>query len=141
MVEGCVSPSGATPLPFWRMSECCRATRAFDAVVRLVQVFEEVRNLCFGLAARAMPWAALGRGAALTVWITVLGKLLSNLFARSRAIAESLQARGVADPETYHLNVPVFLETKPLANVAAALGLAGCAALAARHNVLLRVSV
>jgi hypothetical protein len=99
-----------------------------------VQVFEEVRNLCLGLAARSMPWTTLGRANAIAVWVILTNKVLSNLFSRSASIAESLQARGVVDPDTHHLNVPVLLPSNAFANILTGLTLVGCIVLALVHN-------
>ena len=58
-----------------------------------MQVFEEVQNLCFGLASRGVPWAQIGGAQQIAIWSVLFNKLSSNLFLRSRHIAESLQAR------------------------------------------------
>ena len=100
-------------------------------------MFEEVRNLCFGLAARAVQWSLLSRGEVLSVWVVLINKAFSNLFSRSNFIAESLHARGVHDPSKHHLNVPQFFDSKPLANVVAATTLAGAVGLAARHSLMI----
>jgi hypothetical protein len=106
-----------------------------------VQVFEEVRNLCFGLAARAVQWKLLSRGEALEVWLVLIRKTFANLFSRSKFIAESLYARGVRDPAKHNLNVPKFFDSKPAANVVAAGALAVIVGMAVRHSLTIAAAL
>lgn len=90
------------------------------------QVFEELRNLALGLAARAVPWSSMTRNDAVGIWALVINKLFSNLFRRSANMAESLKARGFDDAEKRHLNVPVLLQSNIWANLVAIAGLGAC---------------
>ena len=107
----------------------CRGKPAGD-----VQVFEEIRNLCLGLAARGMPWPRLGRAHTVAVWLILINKLFANLFARSTSIAESLRARGITDPAVHHLNIPVLLKSSILGNLVAAGALGACVAVAVLND-------
>ena len=93
----------------------------------VVQVFEEVRNLCLGLASRGVVWPAMSGNDVVATWILMFTKLFGNLFERSSRMAESLTARGFRDPEDRHLNVPLLCPSTVLANAVALLALAGCA--------------
>eukprot|EP00892_Ulva_mutabilis_P008741 jgi/Ulvmu1/6239/UM028_0097.1 len=97
-------------------------------------VFEELRNLALGLAARAVPWSSMTRNDAIGIWALVINKLFSNLFRRSANMAESLMARGFQDPEERHLNVPVLLQSSVWANMVAIASLAGCVYFAVMCN-------
>lgn len=91
-----------------------------------MQVFEEVRNLCLGLASRGVVWPAMARSDVVATWILMFTKLFGNLFERSSRMAESLTARGFRDPEDRHLNVPLLCPSNFVANAIALIALAGC---------------
>jgi general transcription factor 3C polypeptide 2 len=99
----------------------------------LMQVFDELRNLCLGLAARAVPWHLRSPSQQLAIWGSLIQKLFSNLFTRADYIAESLVSRGLHDLDTYPLNVPDFTPPKLLPNLTAALLLVGGVYLALQH--------
>ena len=99
-----------------------------------MQVFEEVRNLCLGLAARAVPWKQRTRSHTIAIWVGLINKLFANLFARSRYIAESLRARGVVDFDTHQLNIPQLLPPRALHSACAAALLLGGVWLAFQHG-------
>jgi energy-coupling factor transporter transmembrane protein EcfT len=98
-----------------------------------VQVYEELRNLCLGLAARAVPWHLRSQSQQLSIWANLVHKLFSNLFTRADYIAESLIARGFVDFDKHRLNVPEFTPPKPMPNIVALLLLAGSIYLALQH--------
>ena len=79
-------------------------------------MFEEVRNLCLGVAARGINWNGLSATGQTAIWATVLRKLFSNLFARSKYIAESLTARGHSAATPQRLNIPILLPSSTAAN-------------------------
>lgn len=91
-----------------------------------MQVFEEVRNLCLGLASRGVVWPEMSRNDVVATWILMFTKLFANLFDRSSCMAESLVARGFKDPEDRYLNVPLLCPSKFLANAVALLALGLC---------------
>lgn len=62
-------------------------------------VFEQARNLALALACRGVDWAALGPSGWLEMALQLLGRLMANLQAESRHIAEAMVARGYAGPE------------------------------------------
>ena len=85
-------------------------------------VFEEIRNLALGLAARRIPWGSLGFGPTVDLFSRVVARLLSNLLAHAQQVAVALEARGLATPE----GATLFLQ-RPRASswVANVLALAG----------------
>lgn len=101
-----------------------------DARHRLLQVFDEVRNLCLGLAARSVNWSALDRVTSNSIWLVLVSKLFRNLFQRSGHIAESLVSRGFKGPETHALNIPRMVPSTLLANAIALVLLFGTTAAA-----------
>jgi energy-coupling factor transporter transmembrane protein EcfT len=98
-----------------------------------MQVFDELRNLCLGLAARAVPWSLRSPSQQLSIWGSLIQKLFSNLFTRAEYIAESLVARGIHNFDTYPLNVPDFTPPKLVPSLVAALLLVGSVYLAVQH--------
>lgn len=115
--------SKSLPLKFFRIDNL---TPNVFYIIEMLQVFEELRNLALGLAARAVPWSSMTRNDAVGIWALVINKLFSNLFRRSANMAESLKARGFQDPEERHLNVPVLLQSNIWANLVAVTGLGVC---------------
>ncbi len=91
-------------------------------------VFEEVRNLCLGLAARGVDWRAQGGRGSLEVSARLLVRLFANLFQRSENIAQAMVVRGFLGPEQHHLYMMRVNAASPVANVVALLVLAGLAA-------------
>lgn len=57
-------------------------------------VFEEVRNLALGLAARGVDWRALGFAGTAEVWLGLVGRLFANLMDHAADAADAMQARG-----------------------------------------------
>jgi general transcription factor 3C polypeptide 2 len=53
-------------------------------------VFEEVRNLCLGLAARGVDWRAQGGRGSLEILGRLVVRLFGNLFQRSEKITQVL---------------------------------------------------
>lgn len=51
-------------------------------------VFEEVRNLCLGLAARGVDWRAQGTRGSLEILGRLVVRLFGNLFTRSEKISQ-----------------------------------------------------
>lgn len=51
-------------------------------------VFEEVRNLCLGLAARGVDWRAQGGRGSLEILGRLVVRLFGNLFQRSEKISQ-----------------------------------------------------
>lgn len=66
-------------------------------------VFEEIKNLGLGLAARGVKWNGLGPTGALGVLVRLVGRLFSNLMQRSGSIAEAMCARGFVGTQHHHL--------------------------------------
>lgn len=88
-------------------------------------VFEEVRNLALGLAARGVDWTAQGRTGSLQLVGSLSSRLFANLFHRSESIAQAMVARGFQGPERHHIYMTQINRTGILANVIALLLLAG----------------
>ena len=89
-------------------------------------VFEEVRNLSLGLAARGVDWRAQGGRGSLQMAVKLGVRLFGNLFQRSENIAQAMVVRGFLGPEQQQLYMMRVNETSVLANalaVAALLGL------------------
>ncbi|KAI8463111.1 MAG: cobalt transport protein [Monoraphidium minutum] len=91
-------------------------------------VFEEVRNLCLGLAARGVDWRAQGGRGSVEIFARLLVRLFANLFDRSENIAQAMVVRGFLGPEAHHLYMMRVNASSPLANAAALALLAGLAA-------------
>lgn len=91
-------------------------------------VFEEVRNLCLGLAARGVDWRAQGGRGAMEVAARLLVRLFANLFHRSENIAQAMVVRGFLGPERHHLYMMRVNDTSAVANGVALLALVGLAA-------------
>ncbi|GBF90861.1 hypothetical protein Rsub_03715 [Raphidocelis subcapitata] len=91
-------------------------------------VFEEVRNLCLGLASRGVDWRAQGGRGSIEVFARLLVRLFSNLFQRSENIAQAMVVRGFLGPEQHHLYMMRSNVSSPLANAAAVALLVGLAA-------------
>ncbi|GAX78117.1 hypothetical protein CEUSTIGMA_g5559.t1 [Chlamydomonas eustigma] len=66
-------------------------------------VFEEVRNLCLGLASRGVDWAAHGNGGSLQLLGRLSARLFGNLFHRSENIAQAMVARGFTGPADHSM--------------------------------------
>lgn len=59
-------------------------------------VFEEVRNLCLGLAARGVDWRAQGGRGSLEIVGRLVVRLFGNLFTRSEKISQVSRYRALA---------------------------------------------
>ncbi|KAK9869014.1 hypothetical protein WJX84_000030 [Apatococcus fuscideae] len=70
-------------------------------------VFEEVRNLALGLAARGVEWATLGPFGGLKMMLHLTGRLLSQMTRRADLIAVAMQSRGFAGPERHQVQLAV----------------------------------
>jgi energy-coupling factor transporter transmembrane protein EcfT len=57
-------------------------------------VFEEVRNISLGLAARGVDWRALGWRGTISLFSSLLSRTLESLFSTSSAVADAVTARG-----------------------------------------------
>ena len=66
-------------------------------------VFEEVRNLSLGLAARDIDWRALGWRGSVDLSGRLLERLLDSLFANSAAISDAVISRGYKDAASHRL--------------------------------------
>jgi general transcription factor 3C polypeptide 2 len=66
-------------------------------------VFEEVRNLCLGLAARGIAWREQGARGSIEIAAQMTARLFANLFERSEKIAQAMAVRGFLGPEKHEL--------------------------------------
>lgn len=82
-------------------------------------VFEEVRNLALGLAARGVKWNSLGPAGGLQILIRLTGRLFANLMQRSVSIAEAMCARGFVGSTQHHLYLTRTQPSSMTANVLA----------------------
>ena len=82
-------------------------------------VFEEVRNLALGLAARGIKWNSLGPAGGLQVMVRLGGRWFANLMQRSGSIAEAMCARGFVGPRQHHLYLTRTQPSNMTANVLA----------------------
>jgi general transcription factor 3C polypeptide 2 len=87
-------------------------------------VFEEVRNLCLGLAARGVAWREQGARGSIEIAATMTARLFANLFERSDKISQAMAARGFLGPETHELYCMRANRTSAVANGVALLLLA-----------------
>ncbi|KAG2453352.1 hypothetical protein HYH02_001576 [Chlamydomonas schloesseri] len=82
-------------------------------------VFEEIRNLCLGLAARGINWEAQGGAGSLNMAGRLCMRLFGNLFQRSENIAQAMLVRGFQGPADHHLYQMKVNPTSAFANVCA----------------------
>lgn len=66
-------------------------------------VFEEVRNLALGLAARGVVWSSIGGGGSVSLLAKCCARLFANLFYRAENISEAMLVRGFQGPERHVL--------------------------------------
>jgi len=79
-------------------------------------VFEEVRNLCLGLAARGVAWRSQGARGSIEIAAQMAARLFANLFERSDKIAQAMAVRGFLGPERHELYCMRANRTSALAN-------------------------
>jgi len=82
-------------------------------------VFEEVRNMALGLAARGVDWKAQGGRGSLDILGRLVARLFGALFYRSEAIAQAMVVRGFAGPEAHALHMARVNAPSIVANVVA----------------------
>lgn len=82
-------------------------------------VFEEVRNLCLGLAARGVDWRAQGTRGSLVVLGRLVARLFGNLLARADKIAQAMVVRGFLGPQRHRLYLMRSNPTSAVANLVA----------------------
>eukprot|EP00798_Chlamydomonas_sp_ICE-L_P018302 gene18302-24762_t len=97
-------------------------------------VFEEVRNLCLGLAARGIDWSAQGGRGSLQLLGRLCVRLFGNLFNRSENIAQAMMVRGFQGPENHTLYLTKINKTTWLGNILALLLLGGYSAAIAYYK-------
>lgn len=97
-------------------------------------VFEEVRNLTLGIAARALNWKALGFMGTASILVTACGKIFNNLFQHADNISKSMIMRGFTTPEAHNFQLQQLERSKPLNNVIALLGLVALCAAMVKFN-------
>lgn len=79
-------------------------------------VFEEIRNLSLGLAARGVDWRAQGTGGSVQILGRLCSRLFGNLFNRAENISQAMVARGFRGPEGHRLYLTRSNETSLVAN-------------------------
>jgi general transcription factor 3C polypeptide 2 len=82
-------------------------------------VFEEVRNLCLGLAARGIAWREQGARGSIEIAAQMTARLFANLFERSEKIAQAMAVRGFLGPEMHETYCMKANRTSVVANVVA----------------------
>jgi len=87
-------------------------------------VFEEVRNLSLGLAARDVDWRALGWRGSVDVFGRLLSRLLDSLFANSAAISDAVTSRGYTDAASHRFVLSGRKGPGLVENAVAVIGLA-----------------
>ncbi|KXZ51372.1 hypothetical protein GPECTOR_13g861 [Gonium pectorale] len=87
-------------------------------------VFEEVRNLSLGLAARGIRWETQGGGGSMNMAGRLAVRLFGNLFQRAENIAQAMLVRGFQGPSSHHLYMMKVNPTSAFANACALLLLA-----------------
>lgn len=93
-------------------------------------VFDEIRNMALGLAARGVDWKAQGSRGSLEIFGKLLGRLFGSLFDKSEKIAQAMVVRGFAGPEAHNLYMMRVNPSSVLANAVALAALAGLLAAA-----------
>lgn len=86
-------------------------------------VFEEVRNLSLGVAARGINWNGLGPAGGLQMLIRLGGRLFANLMQRSDSIAQAMCARGFVGAQDHKLYLTNTQKSSMPANVIATVSL------------------
>ena len=69
-------------------------------------VFEEVRNISLGLAARGVDWRALGWRGTIGTFSALLARTLESLFATSSAVADAVSSRGYQGADRHRFFTP-----------------------------------
>ena len=69
-------------------------------------VFEEIRNISLGLAARGVQWRLLGWRGTVSVFSSLLSRTLESLFVTSAAVADAITARGYMGAGQHRLFSP-----------------------------------
>jgi general transcription factor 3C polypeptide 2 len=69
-------------------------------------VFEEIRNISLGLAARGVQWHLLGWRGTVSALSSLLSRTLESLFITSAALADAITARGYVSAEQHRLFSP-----------------------------------
>ena len=112
--------------PYKLHADCLTAGLTLLLSLRFMAlVFDEVRNLCLGLAARNIQWKSLGPAAGLQVSAQMFTRLFGNLMQRSDSIATSMQARGFVGPKGHEVHLARVQKPNIAADVAALALLAG----------------
>lgn len=114
-----------TPLRLFRVPTQRIALTLLLSLRFMSLVFEEVRNLCLGLAARGVDWKAQGARGSLLIAGQLVQRLFANLFQRSEKIAEAMVVRGFLGPEKHRLYMMRANETSWFANLIAMAALGG----------------
>ena len=97
-------------------------------------VFEQARNLALGLAVRGVDWAALGALGTLDVVVSLVGRLMGDLFATAAQIADAMRARGYAGPQQAQTALRYAAPLRLRLPDALALALLGALLVAAAHG-------
>lgn len=87
-------------------------------------VFEELRNISIGLAARGLDWESLGLRGSLSMFASLLARALDSMLSSSESVSDALLARGYAKASRVELHAPSERsEVDPLGNLAALVAL------------------
>jgi energy-coupling factor transport system permease protein len=66
-------------------------------------VLEEIQNLVRSVRTRAINWKKLGFKGAAQLWLTVINRLLDNLFLRAEQISGAMTVRGFTSPNHHQV--------------------------------------
>jgi energy-coupling factor transport system permease protein len=66
-------------------------------------VLEEIQNLVRSVRTRAINWRKLGFRGAAQLWLTIINRLLDNLFLRAEQIASAMTVRGFTSPNRHQV--------------------------------------
>jgi general transcription factor 3C polypeptide 2 len=98
----------------WYLRPLCVIRAPIDEIVFTVLlslrftsiVFEEIRNISLGLAARGVQWRLLGWRGTVSVFSSLLSRTLESLFITSAAVADAITARGYMGAGQHRLFSP-----------------------------------
>jgi len=98
----------------WYLRPLCVIRAPIDEIVFTVLlslrftsiVFEEIRNISLGLAARGVQWRLLGWRGTVSVFSSLLSRTLESLFVTSAAVADAITARGYMGAGQHRLFSP-----------------------------------
>lgn len=92
-----------TPFRRWRMPIVELGLTLTLSLRFIPLVLEEIQNLVRSVRTRAINWKKLGFKGAAQLWLTVVNRLLDNLFLRAEQISGAMTVRGFTSPNHHQV--------------------------------------